>query len=195
MEFRTRIAKTGILLCLSIVMVCAVVLSVQAEVLSAGQLVRWQLTDTKVRGGGQTVSTDDGVLIEGYLIEATATAIGDAPVSEGEFQLTASFFKPRLDMPGRESGTWYMQGVWTITDLKTDLNTLEVKHNNAKVKGIITGGLSFDPTSEPGNIKGDIQWPLTLIGTHWAQGEGVFNGSATFEGQIDMTLLRWQKVN
>jgi hypothetical protein len=188
------ITKTGVCLCLPILVVFAAVTPAQSQNLAAGDKVIWQLTDANVLKEGKTVNTDNGKLTDGYLVEATATAVGEAPVPEGFFQLTCSAFQPKKEMPGQEPSVWYIQGIWTITDKNVDDENLKLRHSKAKVKGIFSAELPFNPITGSGSVEARVKWPLTLIGNHWAQGDGIFNGNAMFEGQIDLTLLRWQKV-
>ncbi|UCF91193.1 MAG: hypothetical protein JSW39_23425 [Desulfobacterales bacterium] len=179
---------------------CACFLTLQAAPASAGPVkvgdtVRWQLTDVRVSDPGQNVNTGVGQLVDNYTVEAVATALTKAPIENGVFRLTYTAFKPKKDTTEQQAELWYVTGKWSITDTKATKKKLKIKHNDAVMRGIISTDLDFNPTLEPAQtIAAGLKWPFSPFGNYWGAGSGLFSGSSDFEGVMELTLERWQKV-
>ncbi|MEI6181139.1 MAG: hypothetical protein WCP31_10320, partial [Chloroflexales bacterium] len=76
----------------------------------------WQLSDLRMLTPATVSALPDGTLAGNYVLVGTATAAASTLVKEGEFQLILSAFWPNKDLPGQPTGTWYVNGNWTITD-------------------------------------------------------------------------------
>ena len=55
----------------------------------AGETVSWIITDSRVVDSGKTSDTEDGVLIQNYIVEALASS-EDAPITDGLFRVKVS---------------------------------------------------------------------------------------------------------
>jgi len=179
---------------------CACFLTIQAAPASAGPVkagdtVRWQLTKIQVLEQAQILSIAEGQMLGNYTVEAVATALTKAPIENGIFRLTYSVFKPKKEMTKQQRELWYLTGKWSITDAKAKKEKLKTKHNDAVMSGIISTELDFNPTLiPPQTIAAAVKWPLSPLGNYWGAGSGLFSGSSDFEGVMELTLERWQKV-
>ncbi|MEW6381571.1 MAG: hypothetical protein AB1611_18490 [bacterium] len=146
----------------------------------------WKLTEARVICSGQTTSVGDGAMTGGYIVEATASPVGNcAPAGRGRFQMTLTSFLPSQSIPGQRTGYWQVRGIWSIMSAKAVKNTAGVRCIPTIARGILFAELPFNPATSQGRINA----PLTLVmtpdaGRRFARGKGVFSGNEKFEGTI-----------
>lgn len=155
--------------------------------------VSWQLTNPVVVEAGQTRQNENGTLTTGYKVQATAAAVGAAPVRNGTFLLNATVFSPKEDMPGQKAGMHYVTGTWSITDDKAQARARQARHSAAKIQGRLDAELSFNPARTPGPVNAQVRLPMSPLGK-WSRGEGSFSGNEKFAGEISVTLDRLPEV-
>ncbi|MHC1742079.1 MAG: hypothetical protein AB9873_03490 [Syntrophobacteraceae bacterium] len=149
----------------------------------------WQLTSSRVIHAGQTTQSAEGTLTTGFTVEAAASGVGAVPVSQGTFQLTASLFTPREDMPGQKAGMTYVHGNWTITDAQASVEARKARHSASVVKGLLNAELPFNPATQQGSVQARIQLSMSPLGK-WSRGQGSFTGNEAFAGEISVKLER-----
>ena len=150
----------------------------------------WQLTDAQVVSSGKTVTTDQGQLVEGYVIEAKALAEHGGVVKEGTCTLNLTAFQPLEALPGQEAGLWYLRGSWTLSAVKPEPMMNKTRHNPDAIKGYIVADLPFNPLSETGLFDAKIKVPMTLGAAGWGDGSGTFSGNEKFEGVLSVNFNR-----
>lgn len=161
-----------------------------------GRNISWQLSDARIVDAGKTTNTGEGVLTMGYTIEANATS-EDAPIKKGLFKATLSAFSPdkkKNRLIKQQKGVWYISGKWEIIDAKATAKILDAKHNEASIKGLLNGELTFNPAAQQGLVIAATELPMSPVGKYWGKGTGHFSGNEKLEGNFDLTITRWQKV-
>jgi hypothetical protein len=159
--------------------------------LEAGREIVWLLKDPRVVDPGQTVTSPQGVMTQGYTVEATAYAPGTM-TSEGVFRITLSAFYPREDMPGQKAGKWYILGKWTIMSTEEAAKGSQTRRSGG-IRGELNGELAFNPATTPGEVKASIRVPYSRMRGSWAAGKGTFVGNEKFGGQLTLTPDRVQR--
>lgn len=146
----------------------------------------WKLTEARVICSGQTTPLKDGAMTGGYIVEATASPVGNcAPAGRGRFQMTLTSFLPSQSIPGQRTGYWQVRGVWSIMSAKAAKNTGGIRSIATIARGILFGELPFNPAASQGRLN----VPVTLVmtpdaGRRFARGKGIFSGNEKFEGTI-----------
>ena len=158
-----------------------------------GETVTWAISNSQVVDFGETSENKDGTLTLGYVIEADA-ASDNAPITDGLFRATVSAFTPKKKKPGQQPGVWYVEAKWEILDKKADKKKLKQRHNESLMKGFLKAETDFNPAMDVGQVNALANFPLTLIGKNWGQARGGFYGNELFEGSMNLTFDRWQKV-
>ena len=181
----TRFIKGGSLMAaLALVLICA------GAAPAKQQAVTWQLTNLQVVNAGETVETPQGLMTTGYVVEGDAASAG-GPFSNGKFQLTLSAFSPFKKMAGQKPGVWYVQGVWSITDVAAAPEVAKARHSAAKVKGNLSAQLAFNPATDSGEFSGKVRVPFSPF---WGRGAGTFSGDLENEGQLSLALESLKKA-
>jgi hypothetical protein len=143
---------------------------------------------------GESTVLPQGVLTEGFTIEADAKADDGALIPQGRLRLTVSTFTPTTDLPGQRAGYCYLQGKWTVTD---QASAGDSKHSPGVVSGILSAELSFDPTVEITAWSAKAMMPMTTItpaGAQdlvWARGAGRLSLSAELAGELELAMDVW----
>ena len=161
-----------------------------------GETVNWTISKGRVVEYGETSETGDGTLTLDYIVEADAFS-ENAPITKGLFRATVSAFTPtkaKKDKIGQKPGVWYIKAKWEIMDKNATKDKLKEKHNESLMKGVLTAELPFNPAIGVGSVNARADFPLTLVGKHWGRGSGGFYGNELFEGDMNLTFDRWQKV-
>ncbi len=166
--------------------------TVSGEDLS-GKTVSWKLKKGRIIDPGQTNKSKDGELTLGYIVEADASS-SDAPIKKGFFRATLSSFSPAKDLVGQKKGVWYVNGTWEIIDKRASKEKVKAKHSDAVIRGRLQTQLDFDPTQTSGNFVAETELPMSHLGSNWGRGKGFFQGNQDFEGDLELTMERWQKV-
>lgn len=153
--------------------------------------ITWTLSNARVVKKGRTAAIREGILMNGYTIEADAVALERGNLSpEGTFRLTLAGFQPDWDILGRRAGsTWHVRGQWTITDDRIG-RTRKARRKYGVLKGDLVADLSFNPARKPGAVGAFVRLPVPAGGDRWAMGEGSFLGNERFEGTLSMTFRR-----
>lgn len=139
---------------------------------SDNQLTSWTLNNWRVVNAGQTATLAEGVLTTGYMMEAEATNTNGLQTRYANFQLTLTTFQPSQDMPGQKAGTWYVNGVWTLTDLNASAYTKSFRHNPALLEGKLSAELGYDPLTASNGFEATLQIPLSQTGGRWITAAG-----------------------
>jgi|GEM_PF-1789138 len=147
----------------------------------------WQLTEARVICRGQTVSLKDGTLSGGYVVEATATPIGNCtlPAGRGRFQMTITSFLPSQSATSPRAGYWQVRGRWSITSyMAAKIGKLK-NCSPAIARGVLFAELPFNPATAQGTITALLNLVMTPDGgRRSAQVKGRFCGNERFEGTI-----------
>lgn len=168
----------NLLAALALVLICAVAAPAEQ------QAVTWQLTNFQVVDAGETVEIPKGLLTTGYIMEGDAASLG-GPFANGKFQLTLSAFSPFKKMAGQKPGFWYVQGVWTITDVSAAPELAEARYSAAKVRGNLSAQLTFNPATDSGEFSGKVRVPFSPF---HGRGTGTFSGDLESEGQLSLVM-------
>jgi hypothetical protein len=155
--------------------------------------VGWYLNHAKVVRKGQAAKTSIGTLTSGCVVEATATAIGDAPIETGRFRITFTAFSPSHRIDNAESGRWHIHGDWSITAKGSRSTAGGGRRGSAVVKGSLSSLLSFNPMTSQGAIEAAISAPMSKTGKKRMKGTGIFYGNDRFEGQMLLALDHWDE--
>ena len=143
----------------------------------------WKLTDAKMVNAGESLTIPQGILINGYTVEATATPLGEGASITGKFRMTLSLFSPSEAMPGQKVGYWYVNGIWTITDVKASIPAA-VRHSPNMLSGRLIAELSFNPARTPGQVVGSMLLPGVSAPGKRTVAKATFAGNEKFEGTI-----------
>jgi hypothetical protein len=162
------------------------------NLVDAGRMIRWNLSHGKVVHRGRTARTCRGTLTTEYVVEATACALGDAPIENGKFRMTLTAFSPSRGISNKVSGRWHIHGDWTITAEGTRSRTAIARRRPVVLKGDLRTHLPFNPTTSHGSIKASISLPRSKTCKKCGKGEGVFYGNDRFEGHMFVMLESWQ---
>jgi len=165
------------------------------EVFQPGQQIGWQLTSAQVIRPGNTATGPQGIVTSGYEIEAEATAVGVAPIRHGIFRLNLTVNAPLPEVTGQKAASYHLRGNWSITDKNLPPQAAKARHSQGVIKGDLSGESSFNPTLSPGKIAVQVRVPMSPLTTGWGKGKGTFKGNEKFEGQLDLTLERWQRTS
>jgi hypothetical protein len=168
--------------------------SPSAKKVTTSEEVVWELTKTEVVDPGQTLTSSEGTLITGYVIEAKAKAKNNNVVPEGQLRLTMSLFSPNEDMLGQKAGLWYVQGKWTITKKDYDPATVKVRHNPDVMEGDLQTELTFNPRESQQNWSAAARLPMSLAVGRWSKGDGSFSFNGQLEGDLFLALELWPEV-
>lgn len=177
--------------------VWCVVGSMAASEVTAGdsvvpESVTWGLSKITVVDPGQTVYSDEGVLTQGYTLEAKSKTKDGKLIPEGTFRLTLTAFSPAAPMMGQEPGVWYVKGKWTVID-KYALD--DEKHSRGVVSGYVGAELGFNPALDqlawtaPADLPMSTVTQVTTDGLQWAYGDGVLMLDPTAEGELQLDLM------
>jgi hypothetical protein len=109
----------------------------------------------------------------------------------GKFQLTLSAFSPFKKMAGQQPGFWYVQGVWSITDVNAAPEVAQARHSAAKVKGNLSAQLTFNPATDSGEFSGMVRVPFSPF---QGRGAGTFSGDLENEGQLYVAMQSLKKA-
>ena len=156
--------------------------------------VIWALTKTEVIEPATLVEMDEGIFMQGLVLEAKAKAKGGNVVPEGYFRLELDAFSPYEDMGSQKAGFWYVNGKWTVTNKDADPEELKVKHNPGLVEGFVIAELPFDPTAGVGGWTGKAVLPMALAAGRWSSGEGSLTFLENMEGDLFLPLERWPEL-
>ena len=160
-----------------------------------GRQISWQITAAKVLNPGTTATGTQGIVTNGYEIEAEAGSEDEAaPIRKGIFHLTLSIFSPGQDRPGQKAGLWYLRGNWSLADKNLPPQAAKARHSRGVIKGELTGELPFNPALSPGNVNAQVRVPMSPQAGGWGKGKGTFKGNEKFAGQLDLSMERWQKT-
>jgi hypothetical protein len=157
------------------------------------KIVGWYLDHAKVVRNGQAVKTSIGSLGSGCVVEATATAIGDAPIETGRFRIIYTAFSHSKRIDNTESSQWHISGDWTITATGGRSRARGSRNGSAVLKGSLSSLLLFNPMASKGTIKATISVPMSRTGKKRLMGDGTFYGNDRFEGQMFLALDRWDE--
>jgi hypothetical protein len=155
--------------------------------------VGWYINHAKVVRNGQTAKTSIGTLTSGCVVEATATAIGDAPIETGWFRITYTAFSPSRRIDNTESGRWHLHGDWSITAKRSRSTAGGGRRGSAVVKGSLSSLLPFNPMTSQGAIEAAISVPMSKTGKKRMKRAGNFYGNDRFEGQMLLALDQWDE--
>lgn len=148
----------------------------------------WQLTHARVLSPGVTTRVPVGILTDGYVVEAVATATtAETPVALGRFEISVSAFQPARDMPGQKAGVWYVRGNWAVMDEQASDEEKAARHSPSIVRGGLSAELPFNPASTTGTLDAAVSLPASPDGGRWARGDGAFSGSQMFEGEMHIS--------
>jgi hypothetical protein len=153
--------------------------------------ITWTLSNARVVRKGRTAAIRDGILLNGYTVEADAIALEQGKLTpEGTFRLVLAGFKPDWDIVGKRGETaWHVRGTWTITDDRIG-PTSETRRKYVALNGDLVADLSFNPARNPGAVGALIRLPVPAGDGRWTMGEGSFFGNERFEGTLSMTFRR-----
>jgi hypothetical protein len=153
--------------------------------------ITWTLSNARVVRKGRTAAIREGILLNGYTVEADAIAMDQGMLMpEGTFRLVLAGFKPDWDIVGkRGETTWHVRGTWTITDKRIG-RTSETRRKYGVLNGDLVADLSFNPARKPGEVGALIRLPVPAGDGRWTTGEGSFFGNERFEGTLSMTFRR-----
>lgn len=189
---QTSFFSRGLLLTLALLILVPLPLQA-ADKDFVGETVTWRITNSQIVAFGETEETKQGTLTTTYVVEAGATS-DNAPITEALFRATVSAFSPKEKMPGQKPGVWYVKAKWEIMDKNATKEKLKEKHNESLMKGYLTAETDFNPATDVGRVIALAEFPLTLVGKYWGEAKGGFYGNELFEGDLDLTFDRWQKV-
>ncbi len=151
----------------------------------------WWLSGAKVIEEGQWLSSEQGLLLTGYKVEARAHNGAGLPFQQGVFAIELSAFQPAQDMPGQQAGRWYVSGKWTITDASARGNWA-ARHDPQVIRGHVQWDTTLSPFSQqaPENVQ---EIPLTLLVETpggWSRSQGTFTGTMPFDGALSGKALQ-----
>ncbi len=158
-----------------------------------GETITWTISNSQVVDYGKTSDTDNGTLTLNYMVKANATS-ENAPITDGLFRATVTAFSPKNAKTRQKPDIWYIKAKWEIMDKNATKERLKEKHNESLMKGFLTAELPFNPVMESGTVNALADFPLTLVGKYWGKASGRFYGNELFEGNMNLTFDRWQKV-
>lgn len=148
----------------------------------------WEITNAEIVNPGQTVVTDEGTLVTGFVIEAKAKAKHDNVVPEGKIVMTLSAFSPAREMPGQQPGVWYIQGEWIITKKGASPESAKARYSSDKAQGSLQAELAFNPLTGSESWSGLAWIPMSPTAGRWSKGQGSITMSRQFEGDLLLDL-------
>ena len=162
----------------------------------SGQAV-WQLTRATVADQGKRVETAQGILIQGYVLEAQAGAPAPARqparangLSAAGFRVELTIFSPSKDMPGQKAGRWYLRGQWTLLPAGRAPEARQRRHTAyPALQGILLGECDSDPTSGAVPLTAQLKLPPKQSAGKWVRGMGTFSGDSLMNGTVALTLV------
>jgi hypothetical protein len=136
---------------------------------------------------GKTVAVPEGTLVSGFVIEATATSIGDGRFRRARFQLAGTLFSPAGESARRAARVWYVNAAWAIADPHPMPN--EGPEGLYVASGRLQAVLDFNPLDHPGMVNASLFLTSAPPAGGRMVGEGTFSGNERFEGMLSWKLL------
>lgn len=187
--------KTIPIIVVVIVLIVSVTLAVSTAVakkpLTNQEMVIWDLSKTEVIDPGTVVEMQEGIFVQGIILEGKAKSKGGNVIPEGKFHLQMDAFSPYENMEGQKAGFWYVNGKWTITKNNADPAELKIKHNPSTAEGALIAELPFNPATGVGNWTGKAVLQMALAAGQWSRGEGTLTFRENLEGDLFLPLERW----
>ncbi len=151
----------------------------------AARQIGWKLTGARVVDPGKTTTSQEGILLQGFTIEAAARARAGNTVPDGIFRIVLSAFNPQRDMPGQKAGVWHIQGQWTITSRTASLPEKTARYSPAVIKGRLQARLPFNPAAGTREMAASVSLPTAPTAGRWMRGGvGIYRGNSLFEGML-----------
>lgn len=159
--------------------------------------LRWQLGDARVLDAGRRHDLADGVLHEGFELEARAIAVGEhGLLPQARFSLGGQAFSPSRAMAGQEPGRWYLRGLWWLQPPDAPVSgATGARHQPGVLQGQFSAALASNPLASPTAWQAELRMPsgryVSINDPRSVQAmraHGALSLNAAFDGDLTLNL-------